>query len=52
MVHLIAACRAILMHGLWPDWPALGWVALGSGMLLAAGYRTFARARDRFVEEL
>ena len=52
MVHLIAACRAILMHGEWPDWQALGWVAVASGTLLALGYRVFARARNRFVEEL
>jgi lipopolysaccharide transport system permease protein len=52
MVHLIAACRAILMHGQWPEWPAVGWVAVASGTLLALGYRVFARARDRFVEEL
>ena len=52
LVHLIGACRAILMHGQWPDWLALGWVAVASATLLWFGYRVFARARDRFVEEL
>jgi lipopolysaccharide transport system permease protein len=52
MVTLIEAHRAILIRDEWPDWTALGLVAVGSALLLVLTYRTFIRASARFLEEV
>jgi lipopolysaccharide transport system permease protein len=52
MLHLINAYRSILLFGRLPDGPALIVLAVISLGLLLAGYRIFARASYRFVEEI
>jgi lipopolysaccharide transport system permease protein len=52
MLHLIDAYRAILIHGMPPDFTTLAILGvLGIG-LLGIGYTVFERASYRFVEEL
>jgi homopolymeric O-antigen transport system permease protein len=52
MYHLINAYRAILLHGVWPDFVPLSLVATASFALLLVGYRYFLRTSSQFVEEL
>lgn len=52
MLQLIEAHRAVLIYGRWPDWPALGLVAIGSAVFLALSYRFFRHASLRFLEEI
>ncbi len=52
IVHLIDGYRAILLHGVMPDWYVLAGVAVFAAGLLYAGHRTFVRVSYRFVEEL
>jgi len=47
---LVDAGRAILMHGQWPDWGALGMVALISVGLYAAAIVLLARLTPRYVK--
>jgi lipopolysaccharide transport system permease protein len=49
---LLAAYRAILMRGEWPEAGPLTTLAVLSTIVLWLGYTVFLRARDRFVEEL
>jgi lipopolysaccharide transport system permease protein len=52
MVHLVNAYRDILLHGRLPNGMAVC-ILMAAGLgLLGAGYFTFVRVRDRFVEEL
>ena len=52
LFHLLAAYRAILMTGQWPDFAALGLITAVSTGLLFIGFRVFGRASLTFVEEL
>ena len=52
MYHLINAYRAILLHGVWPDFIALGLVGASASALLLLSYRYFLHFSDQFVEEL
>jgi lipopolysaccharide transport system permease protein len=52
MYHLINAYRAILLHGVWPDFVALGLVAAASLVLLGIGYWYFHSTSSQFVEEI
>jgi lipopolysaccharide transport system permease protein len=52
MYHLINAYRAILLHGVWPDFVSLGLVAAASLVLLGIGYRYFLSTSSQFVEEI
>ena len=52
MVYIVEAYRAVLMHGTMPDWFSLGILMAIACILLVLGYRTFARASNRFLEEL
>jgi lipopolysaccharide transport system permease protein len=52
MYHLINAYRAILLHGVWPDFVSLSLVAAASLILLLIGYRYFLSTSSQFVEEL
>jgi len=52
MYHLINAYRAILLHGVWPDFVSLSLVAGASLALLLIGYRYFLGTSSQFVEEL
>ena len=49
---LLNAYRGILMHGQWPDARPMLTLCLIGLVILAVGSMTFARARNRFVEEL
>lgn len=50
IVELVAAGRGILMHGQWPDWLALGRVALVSLVLYAFGAWLIERLTPRYVK--
>lgn len=52
MLQIIEAYRAVLIRGEWPDWGALGVVALaaGAGLWLAIGF--FRRASLSFLEDV
>jgi lipopolysaccharide transport system permease protein len=50
MVVLIDSGRDIILHGRWPDWFALGRVALLSLALFALGSWLIARMQSRFVK--
>jgi lipopolysaccharide transport system permease protein len=52
MYAFIDAYRAILLHGVWPDFGALSLVAAASLALLLIAYRNFLRTSSQFVEEL
>ena len=52
MYHFINAYRAILLHGLWPDFLSLILVGAAASTLLMLGYRYFIHVSDQFVEEL
>lgn len=52
MASLIESYRQVLLHGAWPDGSGLAAVAVASLLLLALGYRLFARTSYRFVDEL
>ncbi|MFN7141101.1 MAG: ABC transporter permease [Limisphaerales bacterium] len=52
MVHLVTAYRDLLLFGQMPNLQSLGYLALGSTVMLVVGYKFFVRMRDRFVEEL
>jgi homopolymeric O-antigen transport system permease protein len=52
MYHFINAYRAILLHGVWPDFVSLGLVGAASSVLLLLGYRYFIHTSYQFVEEL
>lgn len=50
IAQLIMAGRAILMYGTWPDWAALGRVALVSIALYALGVFMISRLTPRYVK--
>ena len=50
IAELIAAGRGILMHGQWPNWSALGRVALISLALYAFGTWLISRLTPRYVK--
>jgi lipopolysaccharide transport system permease protein len=52
MYHFINAYRAILLHGVWPDFIALGLVGAAASVLLLLGYWYFIITSFQFVEEL
>ena len=52
MYHLINAYRAILLHGVWPDFVSLGLVGAAASAVLLLGYRYFIHTSYQFVEEL
>jgi lipopolysaccharide transport system permease protein len=52
LTHLVRAYRAIFLDGVWPDWVALGVVAVASLVALFLGYRFFESWRFRFIEEI
>jgi lipopolysaccharide transport system permease protein len=52
MCHIITAYRAILIHGIQPDWPSLLVIGVISVGLLPIGQQYFRWQSDRFVEEL
>jgi len=52
MYHLINAYRAILLHGVWPEFVSLSLVGAASLALLLIGYRYFLSISSQFVEEL
>jgi lipopolysaccharide transport system permease protein len=52
MYHLINAYRAILLHGVWPDFVSLSLVAAASLVLLGIGYWYFLSTSSQFVEEI
>jgi lipopolysaccharide transport system permease protein len=51
MAIIIESYREVLISGSWPDWVALGTIALGSSLLLAAAAYIFARF-DRVYPKL
>lgn len=52
MYHLINAYRAILLHGVWPDFVSLGLVGAVASVVLLLGYLYFIHTSYQFVEEL
>lgn len=52
MVHIVAAYRTILMHGMQPNWEPLVLIALLVSVGLPVGLQFFRGQSDRFVEEL
>jgi lipopolysaccharide transport system permease protein len=50
IAQLIMAGRGILMYGTWPDWSALGLVALISVALYALGVFLISRLTPRYVK--
>ena len=50
MTELIEAVRNILIHAQWPDWIALGRVALISMLLFAAALLLIQRLTPRYVK--
>lgn len=49
---LIESWRTVLLHGGWPDFPALAALGAVSLALVLAGRRFFVRQSHRFVEEM
>ena len=52
MLVLMESYRAVLIRGEWPDMTALGFVFIGSALLLVVTWSYFNRARAGFLEEV
>lgn len=52
MAVLVQGYQAVLVQGQWPDWAALGWVALLAAALCALGWRLFRAHAAEMVDEL
>lgn len=52
MAVLVQGYQAVLVRGEWPDWGALGWVALLAAGVCALGWRLFRAHAAEMVDEL
>lgn len=52
MAVLVQGYQAVLVQGQWPDWAALGWVALLAAALCALGWRLFRAHAAEMADEL
>jgi len=50
MAIIMESYRRVALLGKMPDWAALGWVALGSVVVVVLGYRVFKRLEPAFAE--
>ena len=52
MTVLVTSYQQILVNGQWPNWAAVGWVALLGIVLCALGFRLFRQHSGEMVDEL